>query len=369
MHRTPAVAALALLAGAAPAVAERWKLQYFYDEDKSSLAIADIRFASPERGIAVGAIEEGRRTRPTALITSDGGEHWTLVPTREAGVSLFLLNESVGWMVTSKGIWKTTESGRNWNKLPESPKGALRVWFQDENRGYAVGLRKGVFETRDGGRKWTPVAAAAKPGGKPDHSAYTWIEFADARNGMIAGWNMPPRKGDDERPVWMEPDAALRRTELPHLGFILQTTDGGANWASSATSMMGRITRIRYGPSVFALWLVEFSESFAYASEVYRADGRQTKLERVYRSRDRAITDVWATRQGTGFLAGVELLGQLRGAFVPGKLKMLRSADLVNWTEMQVDYRANATRATIAGVDDRNVWVATDTGMILKLEP
>jgi hypothetical protein len=36
---------------------------------------------------------------------------------------------------------------------------------------------------------------------------------------------------------------------------------------------------------------------------------------------------------------------------------------------MEVDYRANAQRAVMAAVDAQNAWVATDTGMILKLVP
>jgi len=39
---------------------------------------------------------------------------------------------------------------------------------------------------------------------------------------------------------------------------------------------------------------------------------------------------------------------------------------LENWTEMSVDYRAVARRAMISGPDPQHVWVATDTGMILK---
>jgi hypothetical protein len=34
---------------------------------------------------------------------------------------------------------------------------------------------------------------------------------------------------------------------------------------------------------------------------------------------------------------------------------------------MDVDYRAVARRARLAASDPGNVWVATDTGMILKL--
>jgi hypothetical protein len=46
----------------------------------------------------------------------------------------------------------------------------------------------------------------------------------------------------------------------------------------------------------------------------------------------------------------------------------MKSADWSNWQEMEVDYRATAHRAMLSAVDDRNIWVATDTGMILKLE-
>ena len=46
---------------------------------------------------------------------------------------------------------------------------------------------------------------------------------------------------------------------------------------------------------------------------------------------------------------------------------MLTSHDMENWTEMEVDYRAVAHAAIIAGPDENNVWIATDTGMILKL--
>jgi hypothetical protein len=37
------------------------------------------------------------------------------------------------------------------------------------------------------------------------------------------------------------------------------------------------------------------------------------------------------------------------------------------WREMDVDYRAIAQRAIIAAPDPRHMWVATDTGAILKL--
>jgi hypothetical protein len=66
-------------------------------------------------------------------------------------------------------------------------------------------------------------------------------------------------------------------------------------------------------------------------------------------------------------LATIELPGKSKQIPIPGKLKMLRSRTLETWLELPADYRAVATRAMIAAADANHVWVATDTGMILKL--
>src|SRR5262249_3130194 len=148
---------------AAPAAAKpdpRWRVQYFYDEEKSVLNIADLQFPSATRGVAVGAvITEGKNPKPTAVVTSDGGAHWQTVALEEPPVSLFFLSENLGWMVTTKGLWQTTETGKNWRKLPKLPGQIFRVYFIDEKNGFAAGAKKKVFETHDGGQTWSPVAA------------------------------------------------------------------------------------------------------------------------------------------------------------------------------------------------------------------
>jgi hypothetical protein len=65
----------------------------------------------------------------------------------------------------------------------------------------------------------------------------------------------------------------------------------------------------------------------------------------------------------------VEPAGTLFQSPLPGKLKILKSDDLENWDEMEVDYRGVARSARLASPDGVNVWVGTDTGMILKLVP
>jgi hypothetical protein len=90
--------------------------------------------------------------------------------------------------------------------------------------------------------------------------------------------------------------------------------------------------------------------------------------ERTFHAKDRAITDVRLfAGSNTAIIAGYETSGVVVRSPIPGKVKVLTSKDLENWTEMAVDYRAVAHAAIIAGPDDKNVWIATDTGMILKL--
>ena len=194
-----------------PLVAEqKWSIQYFYDEMKTEMEITDLAFPSAERGIAVGAIYDKASGKEsyTAIVTSDGGAHWTRQPIKEYPRSIFFLNDSMGWMVTDKGQWFTEESGRTWKKLCEQIKPnktlepattiglLLRVWFLDQKHGFGVGLQKTIVETKDGGKTWQPVAAAAEPTGNPAFTAYTHIVFVGGKRGVIVGGSQPPRRDE-----------------------------------------------------------------------------------------------------------------------------------------------------------------------------
>lgn len=360
------VAALLVLAGLGHA-AERWRIEYFYDEDSSSLTLNDLWFASPRRGIAVGYLTERGKTRPAAVLTSDGGQNWSLVRTPEIGASLFFVNENLGWMVARNGLYRTEDSGRTWKRW-KSPAGILRVHFQSESRGWAVGLRKGIFETSDGGQHWTRVAAGDEPKSDPEFTAYGWIAFANEKTGLIAGWSRPPRSDDRPRvPDWMDPARAQRRREWPSLTILLETRDGGKSWKPSVTSMFGTVSRICLAADGRGLGVIEFTNAFDWPSEVFRLNWRTGNSVRVFRRTDRAVTDAALLPNGPAYLAAVEPQGLRVRLPVPGKLRILRSESLAEWQEMEVDYRAFARRAMLAVADPGNVWVATDTGMILKL--
>ena len=360
---------LCLLAtGVSPLGAQKWQIQYFHDHAKSVFVICDLQFPSAARGVAVGVIRaNGKRDEPTSVVTADGGLHWQTVPLKEAPVSLFFLNENLGWMVTSKGLWQTVEAGRSWTKLPKLPGEIFRVHFIDENHGWAVGLKKTALETLDGGKTWSPLsAAAADPGEDVNYSAYTWIAFATPREGVITGWNIPPRRYGPPLPNWMDPDSALRQREIPHTAYMLATSNAGAKWTPSSGTFFGIISRVRFATTATGLELVKYSETFRYPSEVSTIEWSSGDTHIVYRDSKFDVTDIWLASDGTAYLSGTVVRGRLRGV-IPEKVRVLTSKDFETWTPIPVDYHAEATSTILAASDDDHMWMATDTGMILKL--
>jgi photosystem II stability/assembly factor-like uncharacterized protein len=356
------VAPLLLAAVISAAAAERWQVQYFHDEDESSLTITDLQFAGPQRGIAVGFYtSDSGKMKPAGLITSDGGQTWSPVRLPDLPHSVFVKNERLIWLVTPGRVWASTEFGRDWKSLSKL-RDVGRVYFLDENRGFATGERQSVYETSDGGKSWTKLAAASEQKTTPEYTVYQAIAFADAKRGLIAGWSKRPSRM--RLPDWMEPQQRLR--EVPSMSLLLETSDGGATWKASQASMFGRITCVRLRPDGEGLGLIEFLDNFDWPSEVIRIDWRSGKSTRVFREKNRRVTDIAMPPGGPAYLAAIEPPGTLARSPVPGKLKILRSENLVNWTEMPVDYRAVATSAVLAEAAG-HLWAGTSSGMILKL--
>jgi photosystem II stability/assembly factor-like uncharacterized protein len=361
---TLALAALALCAASGPG--ERWQMQYFYDPGKASFAISDMQALSATHVVVVGEVVEnnGKSHKPAAVTTVDGGAHWSLANLEESPVSLFFLNDSLGWMVTEKNLWKTAEAGKDWHKIAHLPAPAFRVWFADENTGWAACAKKQVLVTHDGGRKWDPVPAAAEPSGVPERSGYNWIAFASAQFGIITGFNQPLQRWAPMFPTWLDPQDALSRRETPHLYYALTTTDAGKTWKPQTASLLGHVTRVRLSPNGTGLGLIEYADSFKYPSETFKIDWKTGGNTTIFRDKRYAISDVWLAADGSAYLAGIAASGEVR-SLSPGKVKVFRSTDFTTWTEMEVDYRAVAQRVLLAGSGD-DLWMATDDGMILK---
>jgi len=365
------VALVAFVAGAAASVAapsqspERWQRLYFYERLDSSLVINDFKFVNAQHGIAAGfLLDKNGKIKPTTLMSEDGGLHWTLTPIKEVPISLFFLDEKQGWMVADQSIWHTQDGGRAWARTT-TLSDAVRVHFVNSQRGWAVGEQKKVYETTDGGKVWTEMPAAAQPESTPERTVYNWIDFAGSNAGIITGWNQPPSKSG--LPEWMSPTEQRSRRETPRVSIFLQTKDGGKTWDASTGSLFGHVTCVRLSLSGYGLGVIEFSDSFDWPSEVFRIDWNTGTSDRVFREKNQLITDVALPPSSPAYIAGFEKQDRLTDSPVPGKLKVWRSEDLANWQPMEVDYRATAHKAMISAVDAGNIWVATDTGTILKL--
>lgn len=358
-----------LLLWLAPLSAEQWQLRYFYDEKDSTLTIIDLQFPFARRGIAVGMIGNGKKPpQPMSVVTSDGGAHWETLALQEEPLSLFFANEDMGWMVTVRHpwenrIWRTTDGGLSWRRLAEVPPQVIRVYFPDTKHGWAVGCRRTVLETHDAGQTWKPAAGTSPNPFFSYDVAYEWITFANPQFGLIIGWERLP---SSLMPAWLDPESSVAARQQ-HLSYELTSRDGGKTWTTSLHNTTSHISRVRFAPDGRRVDLIDNGDS-VYPHELVETDPHTAKSKTIYRGQRLIIHDFWLSKDGAIYLAGVLPAGSVRGV-VPGKLRILRSADHITWKEMPVDYRAVANRGIFASAGESGLWLATDTGMLLSLTP
>jgi len=343
--------------------AERWTVQYFYDKNESALEIRDFRCPSAEHCVAAGVLSFAKRNpQPVALLTDDGGAHWSQADLREEPQALAFLDERTGWMATDEAVWKTGDGGHKWSRLAKLA-GLEAIYFPDENHGFAAGYPKAAYETADGGKTWTKIGAASEVDTFGRATVYDCIAFSGREHGFILGHSQNTSGG--QAPAWLDPQRAQRRGGSASARILLETKDGGKTWKSFVKMGKSGLIQIVPGPAETALGLFDFPDFAELGTEVRKLDLSNNEQHDSFAAANRLVTGM-ALFAGEGLLAAVEVNGQLKDLPIPGKLAMIESEDLENWTEMSVDYRAVARRAMISGPDPQHVWVATDTGMILK---
>ena len=325
--------------------AAQWKIQFLYDRAGSNFAIEDIDCPTAQHCVAAGSIDDRKgHDQGAVVVSSDAGAHWSQYEVKEKPISLFFLNDSLGWMVTDHGLWSTVEGGRAWTKI-DSRKGILAAWFRDPNHGYIAGLKGLLEESSDGGKSWNKLDLPAS-----QDINYDIIAF-QGNHGVIVG--APP-----------ESPGAAKNTKLT----VLETVDGGKTWKSGMIPLNGELAQLRLSPHGFVVSLILYSDpKYPVASAVFETPLGSASGHLIFAERDRAATDIALLPNGGAVLATVEPPGNTTQVPIPGKLKMFESRDLKIWEEIPVDYRAEAQRAVISAPDSSHIWVATDTGAILKL--
>lgn len=359
----------------------RWKIQFFYDKPDSVLHIGDLECSSIEHCLASGMIvDKNGREKGAIVLTFDGGKHWSLEPVGERPNSVFLLSDELGWMVTDRGVWITDDGGRTWAKQL-ALKGMLRAHFVNPRHGFAIGFPSAVYETVDGGKTWNKLAVAeqgpdaaktdkAKAGGARAsgskaaalNTVYDCIAFY-GDHGAILGQVTSPQ--DEHEPLWLNPATARLQKQKQSTNIMLESMDGGQSWHASTNLSFGDVTELAIAKAGFALALVEYHDYYSLPSSILRVEFGAAKPEVVYAERDRAVSDLALLGSGGAQLAAIEPPGNSNQVPIPGKLRMVRSNNLRDWLEEEVDYRAVAQRAAVAAPDQEHAWVATDTGMIL----
>jgi hypothetical protein len=347
-----------------------WKIQYHFDKDRESFSLEDIMFVSRDRGIAVGTLDRENKKKPEGLVlvTRDGGAHWNPVSLSEPAGDIFVVNDSIAFLATATGIWKSDEFGLTWRKI-KNQNGVVGLYFLDEQHGWALGEQKLFIETTDGGKTWTDVPAAAEVKSNPDYTVYRWMQFITPTRGTAGGTSIPPRPSDrhGRLPNWVDPEDAAKRRQWPTLSIGLDTDDGGRTWKSQTAPLFGIPVRLSFGSETRGLGLIRFENAFDYPSEVYQIWPKTGKSVRAYREKNRSVTDIGWLTPDRAILVAIEPQGSPLVS-LPGRVHVLESSDLENWTEMPVNWKAYAKDAVLASAGGR-AWIATDTGMILSLEP
>lgn len=135
--------------------------------------------------------------------TTNSGENWNFLASPQNNWLLFTVrftDPQTGFMSNGIGkIFKSTNAGDNWTEIYQSAGGSISdIAFVNNNTGYVAGVNSTVVKTTNGGLSWVQYTVdplSSLPGG------FNNIEFADENNGFIG---------------------------LPNKMF--KTTNGGVNW-------------------------------------------------------------------------------------------------------------------------------------------
>lgn len=292
------------------------------------------------------------------------GPKFTVHPAPERLVSVWPLAADSLWAAGETGIWHSTDGGVRWQRRAEVA-GLRKILFVTESRGYALGANKTILSSDDGGETWAPLAAAAEPGTSSAHTVYHWADFVTPRAGVITGSSRPPRSGvTGPLPAWRDPQGSARRPEWPAASLTIETRDGGITWKHSSTSLFGTVSRVRYSRQGLGLALVQFHDAFEYPSEVFRIDLRQGTSERVFREKDRAVTDTLILAGGETWLAAIEPPPR-PSPITTGLIYLYRSQDMTRFQAQALPSDLRAGRVWL-GASGGTLWAVTDRGAFLQ---
>ncbi|MGH7597372.1 MAG: YCF48-related protein, partial [bacterium] len=224
-----------------------------------------VSFFNANAGWAVGRDDV---FRGYLLKTTNGGASWVTQKIAQPGsedfFSVHFIDAKTGWAVGydthsfsgSFGIvYKTTDGGSTWSKLPEIGPANLFlyfVYFNDDSTGWAAGSNGTILKTRNGARTWSKQIS-----GTTNH-LYS-ASFVDTTTGWAVGTSGTILKTSDGGATWSPQNSGTTNTLRSVLfidantgwaagdnGAILKTTNGGAQWLSQASGTTAALSSVDF---------------------------------------------------------------------------------------------------------------------------
>lgn len=163
---------------------------------------ADVSFVSQQKGFAIsGSLSDTRGLYKT----TDGGINWDNAPDAPGGNDLFFLDDLIGF-VGNNLIYKTNDGGETWSianvtGLTDTLGSINKIFFIDSTTGWAVTSRGGILKSTDVGENWFAQLNAGAS------VVFQSIFFLNALNGWTANLSL----------------------------WSYKTTNGGNNWIQQTT--------------------------------------------------------------------------------------------------------------------------------------
>ncbi|MFM9905922.1 MAG: WD40/YVTN/BNR-like repeat-containing protein [Pyrinomonadaceae bacterium] len=228
--------------------------------------LRDVFFVSETKGWIAG---EGG----TLLSTIDGGSTWVKERkfTNDALVQVYFVNETTGWLLCSRDIYarganassylrKTTDGGKNWEKIEFQDGGRERVTrllFNKDGSATAFGEGGIFYKLQEDGTSWNKIQTAI-------HFLLLDGAFGDNMVGAIVGAGGTIMFTDDSGFTW-EKATLLGDTDTKFNAVSFVGNKGG--WA---VGTQGRIFRSNGGGA--RLWRQQQSATTANLNDVYFAN-------------------------------------------------------------------------------------------------
>lgn len=201
---------------------ESWKRQLAH----TSQHFFGIYFLNIRMGWVVGSAG-------TTLKTNDGGNTWVnqMTPTQATLSEIQFITQEIGWALGFDGeLLRTIDGGENWRsyglegpgRVGDKLNGSLNSFtFRDELNGWIVGEHGQIYQSTDGGVSWqsrrAELSGLIESGRKLDVD-FEAVRFFDSNRALIVA-QTSVENGDDSRKTIV----------------VLNTRDGGRNWAVSAS--------------------------------------------------------------------------------------------------------------------------------------